>query len=102
MHRLRNLTKRILLRILHRLPTSQLESLIYQLVARRVRSLPADEALRFLFRLEAALYPLQVQKAIEYDGGIHTKHRHIRYHDFFVHRVREVSECWTSAAETAR
>jgi 2-polyprenyl-3-methyl-5-hydroxy-6-metoxy-1,4-benzoquinol methylase len=89
MHWLRNLTKRILLRILHRLPTSQLESLIYQFVARRVRSLPADEALRFLFRLEAALYPLQVQKAIEYDGGIHTKHRHMRYHDFFVHRVRE-------------
>ncbi|MFQ5873529.1 MAG: class I SAM-dependent methyltransferase, partial [Dehalococcoidia bacterium] len=28
------------------------------------------------------------QKAIEYDGGIHTKHRHMRYHDFFVSRVR--------------
>jgi len=88
MHRLRNLAKRILLRILHRLPTPQFESLIYQLVARRVAALPPDEALRFLFRLEAALYSLQGQKAIEYDGGLHTKHRHTRYHDFFVSRIR--------------
>jgi len=51
-------------------------------------ALPADQALRFLFRLEAALYSLQGQKAIEYGGGIHTKHRHIGYHNFFVTRIR--------------
>lgn len=79
---------RILLRILNCLPTKQLESLIHRLVARRVAALPADEALRFLFRLDATLYSLQAQKAIEYDGGIHTKHRHMRYHDFFVARIR--------------
>ena len=43
---------------------------------------------RFLFRLDAALYGLEGRKAIEYDGGIHTKHRHMRYHDFFVSRIR--------------
>ena len=42
----------------------------------------------FLFRLEAGLYPLAGQKAVEYGGGLHTKHRHIRYHDFFVARVK--------------
>jgi SAM-dependent methyltransferase len=80
-------TLRFLLRILDWFPTSQLESFIYDLVARRVAALPADEALRFLFRLDMALYPLQGQKAVEYDGGIHTKHRHTRYHDFFVGRI---------------
>ena len=30
---------------------------------------------------------MEEQKAIEYDGGIHTKHRHMRYHDFFTNRV---------------
>jgi ubiquinone/menaquinone biosynthesis C-methylase UbiE len=46
------------------------------------------EALRFLFRLDAALYSLEGQKAIDYDGGIHTKHRHTRYHDFFVKHIQ--------------
>jgi ubiquinone/menaquinone biosynthesis C-methylase UbiE len=75
------------MRGLDRLSTPQLESLIYQLVVRRTAALPADEALRFLFRLDHRFYPLQGQKAIEYGGGIHTKHRHMRYHDFFVGRI---------------
>jgi SAM-dependent methyltransferase len=82
------LVKGVLMRGLDRLSTPQLESLIYQLVARRAAALPAAEALRFLFRLDTALYPLQGQKAVEYGGGLHTKHRHTRYHDFFVGRVR--------------
>ena len=85
---LRRLAKRILMEGIECLPLPQSEFLVCQLVARRVAALPADEALRFLFHLDAALYPLQGQKAIEYDGGIHTKHRHTRYHDFFVARVR--------------
>ena len=50
--------------------------------------LPPDEALRLLFRIEDALYVRQGWKAIEYGGGVHTKHRHMRYHDFFVERIR--------------
>lgn len=88
MHRLRRLLKQILLTVLDLLPTPQLEAFIHHLVARRVAALPADEALRFLFRLDTALYHLQGQKATEYDGGIHTKHRHTGYHDFFVGRIR--------------
>jgi SAM-dependent methyltransferase len=80
--------KHILIRGLDRLSTPRLESLLCQLVARRVTVLPADEALRFLFRLDTALYSLQGQKSVEYDGGLHTKHRHTRYHDFFVGRIR--------------
>ncbi len=52
-------------------------------------SLPADDSLRFLFRLDAYLYGLQGIEAIRYGNGLHTKHRHTRYHDFFVDRVKE-------------
>jgi SAM-dependent methyltransferase len=56
-------------------------------VADYVRRLPPDEALRFLFDLDERLYRLQGRHAIRYGGGIHTKHRHLRYHDFFTERV---------------
>jgi ubiquinone/menaquinone biosynthesis C-methylase UbiE len=80
--------KRILIRALKYLSVSQLESLIYQLVSTRTDEMPSDEALRFLFRIDAALYTLQGRKAVNFDGGIHTKHRHTRYHDFFVGNIR--------------
>jgi SAM-dependent methyltransferase len=66
----------------------QVESLINGLVIRRIQTLPADQALRLLFRLQAAWYPVLGRKAVEYGGGTHTKHRHTRYHDFFTNRVR--------------
>jgi SAM-dependent methyltransferase len=52
-----------------------------------VRHLPPDEALRFLFDLDERFYRLQGRQSIRYNGGIHTKHRHLRYHDFFTDRV---------------
>jgi 2-polyprenyl-3-methyl-5-hydroxy-6-metoxy-1,4-benzoquinol methylase len=73
---------------LRALDNAALEDTILALVKERVDSLSPDEALRFLFRMDAALYPLQGQKAVEYGGGVHTKHRHMRYHDFFVNRVK--------------
>ncbi|HUS70379.1 MAG TPA: class I SAM-dependent methyltransferase [Anaerolineae bacterium] len=93
MRRMQRFMKHISMSGVGRLSTARLEALIHHLVAQRVAALPADEALRFLFRLDAALYALQGQKAIEHDGGIHTKHRHTRYHDFFakhVHRGDQV------------
>ncbi len=84
---MRRLVKHISMRGLDRISTPQLEAIIYQLVARRANALPADKALRFLFRLDEVLYALQGGKSIEYDDGLHTKHRHMRYHDFFVSRV---------------
>lgn len=41
----------------------------------------------FLMLLDNNLYALQGRSAIAYGGGIHTKHKHIRYHDFFIGRV---------------
>lgn len=51
--------------------------------------LPPDKVLRLLFRLENAIYVLQGRMAVRYGDGVHTKHRHTRYHDFFVTRVKE-------------
>jgi SAM-dependent methyltransferase len=52
------------------------------------RLLPPKQTLRFLFRLDRWLYFLQGQMAGRYGGGLHTKHRHTRYHDFFVDHVQ--------------
>jgi len=70
-----------------RLGLAQAESLLIDIILRRTHTLPADEALRVLFRLQAALYPTLGRKAVEYGGGTHTKHRHTRYHEFFTRRV---------------
>ncbi|MBI4544336.1 MAG: methyltransferase domain-containing protein [Gemmatimonadetes bacterium] len=69
------------------LGVARLQRLVSYLVARRAGTLPPAEALRFLLGLDSSLYSLQGEAAIAYGGGLHTKHRHTRYHDFFVARV---------------
>ncbi len=51
--------------------------------------MPPREALKFLFRLDAFLYAHQGQQSVAYGNGLHSKHRHIRYHDYFVERLSE-------------
>lgn len=69
------------------LPTSLVEETAVRLLVSRSRSLQADEALRLLFRIDSRLYGEQGRQAVRYGHGTHTKHRHMRYHDFFVDRV---------------
>lgn len=54
----------------------------------RLGDASAADALRLLFNLESRLYPLEGQYSVAYDGGVHTEHRHTRYHDFFVRQLR--------------
>jgi len=75
-------------RTLQKMDNPTLEEHILALIKERSDSLPPDEALRFLFRLDAKLYSIQGQKSVEYGNGLHTKHRHMNYHDFFVKRVK--------------
>jgi SAM-dependent methyltransferase len=49
---------------------------------------PTD-ALVFLFRIHKRLLTLISDRASDYEGGVHPKHRLMRYHDFFTERVRE-------------
>lgn len=66
---------------------SNLQSLIMAMVKHRAGRLPPDDALRFVLGLEADFYPLEGRLSVAYDKGLHTKHRHMRYHDFFVERI---------------
>ena len=47
-----------------------------------------ERALRFLFELENRLYQLEGQTSVRYGGGIHTKHRHTNYHQFFIKNLK--------------
>jgi SAM-dependent methyltransferase len=67
---------------------SEAERLVDKLVRRQAANLAADEALRFLFRLDAATYSLEGPLAGIYEGDFHSKHRHTRYHEFFLKRVK--------------
>jgi SAM-dependent methyltransferase len=80
---------RVIKALLVRLPDEWLLNLLIDAASTRALKLSPANGLRFLFGLDAALYPLQGRLSVEYDEGIHTKHRHTRYHDFFVQRVRK-------------
>ncbi|MBP1690855.1 MAG: glycosyltransferase, partial [Bacteroidetes bacterium] len=58
-------------------------------VADRASSTTPENGLRMLFRLEDRLYAAEGELAVRYGNGVHTKHRHTGYHDFFVRRVHQ-------------
>lgn len=67
----------------------QFTEFIFRLITRRIGGKPAKQALKILFSLDALLYQIQGEQAVAYDGGIHTKHRHMKYHDFFTNRINK-------------
>lgn len=84
-----NFVSKALVSLSRGLNLQKYEHLLVRLIRLRSDSLAPSEALRFLFRLDPELYSLQGPLSIDYNGGEHTKHRHTRYHDFFVERVRQ-------------
>lgn len=44
-------------------------------------------AMRLLLMVDSVVSKLINRLAIPYDGGVHVKHRLMRYHEFFVNRV---------------
>ncbi len=87
MTRLQAWLRRLVILFLRLAPVRWCERIIYALAAGRAQGLPPAEALRFLFRLDQALYHLQGERAIAYGDGLHPKHRLMRYHDFFVTQI---------------
>jgi 2-polyprenyl-3-methyl-5-hydroxy-6-metoxy-1,4-benzoquinol methylase len=69
------------------MPDDELRKFIIDIVTTRVRKIQPSDGLRFLFELDLQLYALQGELSVSYDGGTHTKHRHTKYHDFFVNRI---------------
>jgi 2-polyprenyl-3-methyl-5-hydroxy-6-metoxy-1,4-benzoquinol methylase len=74
-------------RFLNKLTDGEFQSFLVQAAKDRAESLPPREGLKLLLELDASLYPLEGWLAVAYGGGTHTKHRHTRYHDFFVKRI---------------
>src|SRR5712691_4811357 len=66
----------------------RLVSLLVKLWSSSISRRPPAEALRRLLALGDQLQPRIDGLAIELDGGVHAKHRLMRYHDFFVERIR--------------
>lgn len=54
--------------------------------------LSTSDRLKLLLDLEARLYEQTGRAAIAYGNGIHTKHRHINYHQFFIERIKPQSK----------
>lgn len=79
----------LVVRLSNLLKPTRFEQMLEKLIQKRAARLPADDALRFLFRLDAMLYSLQGPLAVAYNGGLHTKHRHTAYHSFFVERIKK-------------
>ena len=74
--------------ILRKLPPSLVERAIGGGAVYYARALSPADGLRFLFTLDKRIYHTEGKLAILYGDGVHTKHRHMRYHDFFVEHVR--------------
>jgi SAM-dependent methyltransferase len=51
------------------------------------RRLDPRRRARFLMAIDGPLYRMQGEAAVEANGGLHPKHRLMRYHDFFVRRI---------------
>lgn len=73
--------------IITSLPSRYVQSILLQIISRKVDQLEPKEAAAFLLELDNALYPLESQAATRYEGGVHPKHRLTQYHDFFVRRI---------------
>jgi len=84
---MKSFIKKILFYIVDRFSVPNLEKILLDMVRHRVSKLSPAAALQFLFRLDAALYGVQKHSAVAYGGGIHPKHRHMKYHDFFTDRI---------------
>lgn len=85
--RLKRVMKKMLQHVVSWFPPEKLDGLLYRIAAARAATLSPAESLRFLFRLDKNLYTLHGRQAIRYGNGVHTKHRHLKFHDFFVQRV---------------
>ena len=70
------------------LPSNAISFVVANVVRVLAISRPPKEALRLLLTLDRALYSITGEEACRYGQGVHTKHRHTRYHDFFCSRLQ--------------
>ena len=84
--------KKIILRLfgqINRLSSKNRVKLIKLIIKLSVSKVDSSDSLKILFELENYIYSLLGQESVSYGSGIHTKHRHIKYHDFFINNIHE-------------
>ncbi len=79
-----NLLLNIFAGILKRKSPFENAEILIRLFRKIIYEIDPKKALKFLFEFENKLYLLEGETSVKYGGGIHTKHKHIKYHDFFV------------------
>lgn len=82
-----NWVKKIVLNASMFVPANMLSGWLTTVLISKAQKMEPKDGLRLLFEVEAAIYPVEGALAIAYGKGVHTKHRHTRYHEFFIHRV---------------
>jgi 2-polyprenyl-3-methyl-5-hydroxy-6-metoxy-1,4-benzoquinol methylase len=70
-----------------KLDKAKLTEIIMSIMKNKSISLSPEESLKFLLNIDHKLYKLIGDEAIRFGNGLHTKHRHIGYHDFFVSNI---------------
>ena len=61
---------------------------LMNLISLSIQQATPKKTLQFLFELENRLYLLEGNASVDYDNGIHTKHRHTNYHLFFIKNLK--------------
>ncbi len=87
LRRLASRAKGLVGRLIQLLP-NHIQVRIWRLLWEAASRSRPEPALRMLLQAESELGLILDRLAIEYDGGVHVKHRLTHYHDFFVNRVR--------------
>ena len=75
-----------------KLPLDKLLESLYFVINQKAKELSASDSLKFLFNIENKLYSYQSRESVRYGDGLHTKHKHTKYHDFFIKNTEENSE----------
>ncbi len=86
--RILNLFLNLFAAFLRRKTPSESTEFLIRLFRKIINKFSPKEALTFLFEFENKLYSLEGKASIKYGGGLHTKHKHIKYHDFFVKNIK--------------
>jgi ubiquinone/menaquinone biosynthesis C-methylase UbiE len=68
---------------------ARLAEMIVRLIRLSLQQIPPAKKLGVLFELENRLYRLEAEASKEYGKGLHTKHRHINYHNFFINNLTQ-------------
>lgn len=63
-------------------------NVLMRIITKYCSRMAPKESLRFLLNLEKELYSFTGQESCRYNNGLHTKHRHTGYHNFFIKNIK--------------